>query len=127
MESVHLDFLDYFPSRMIRVEQVVGLPPQRSLQELLVEGLDLRILMGEANRGLLVQLPQSVAPLPGQLLPVVDGLSAASGAAAGAGHHLHEVVAALPALQGLHQLPGIPQAGDHRHPDLPSTWNGNVF
>ena len=61
MESVHLDFLDYFPSRMIRVEQVVGLPPQRPLQELLVEGLDLRILMGEANRGLLVQLPQSVA------------------------------------------------------------------
>ena len=94
---------------MIRMKQMVGLLSQRPLQELLVEGLDLRILMGEANRGLLVQLPQGIAPLPGQLLPVVNRLAAASGAAAGAGHHLHEVVAALPALQGLHQLPGIPQ------------------
>ena len=112
---------------MIRVKQMVGLPSQRPLQELLIEGLDLRVFMGEADGGLLVQLPQGIASFAGQFLPIMDGLSAASGAAAGAGHHLHEVVAALPALQGLHQLPGIPQPGDHRHPDLHSTWNGNVF
>ena len=71
MESVHLDFLDYFPSRMIRVEQVVGLPPQRPLQELLVEGLDLRILVREADRCLrirgVIAASQSVASRQSEL------------------------------------------------------------
>lgn len=102
-------FFHNLPCCMICMEQVVGLLSQRTLQELLVERLNLRILVGKPDGGLLIQLPQGIFPLPGQLLSVVDGLAAASCAAAGAGHHLHEVVAALPALQCLHQLPGIPQ------------------
>ena len=112
---------------MIRVKQMVGLPSQRPLQELLIEGLDLRVFMGEADGALLVQGVQTLPSLGGVVLPVVDGLTAAAGTSAGTGHDLYKIVGDLSALQGLHQLPGIPQPGDHRHPDLPSTWNGNVF
>ena len=58
---------------------------------------------------------QDAAALFRQLHAVVDGLTAAAGAAAGTGHDLHEVIAHLAPLQGGHELAGVQQAAGHCH------------
>ena len=92
---------------------------QGLMEVLVIQGLYLRVLMGEAHRHILVNVPENVAAGLRQLLSVMDRLSAAAGAAAGTGHDLHEIVAGFPLLQSVHQLTGIAQAADHRHTHLP--------
>ena len=101
------------PLPLVGVEQVVGLLRQGGLQIVPVEHLNGGVFMGEADGALGVQLVQVGAPVSGEVLAVVDGLAAAAGAAAGAGHDLHKVVVCLPGAQGVHQLAGAGLAGGH--------------
>ena len=96
---------------------------QGLFQILLVEGVHLGILMGEAELAALVQLPEHRAAEGGHLQAVVDGLAAAARAAAGAGHDLHKVVCHFSGLNGLHELTGVGQAVGHGHPDGACTGN----
>ena len=98
---------------MVGVEQMVGLFAQGRLQICPVQGLHIRVLVGEADGSLGVQLPQLAASGGCHFHALVDGLSTAAGAAPGAGHDFHEVVVHLAAVHGLHQLPGVGQAADH--------------
>ena len=65
----------HFPALVIRMEQVVRTAAEGGTQVLPIQGLDLRILMGEPHRGLLVDAPQHVSTGLGHLRAVVDGLS----------------------------------------------------
>ena len=67
--------------------------------------------------------PASTAPLPRAaaiLNALMDGLTAASGAAARAGHDFYKVIVRFPAVNSLHQLPGVTQAADDSHPNIPA-------
>ena len=57
---------------------------QRLTQILLVQRLHVGVLVGEADGAVFIQLVEVPAALGGEVLPVVDGLAAAAGAAAGA-------------------------------------------
>ena len=97
---------------------------QRLLQILTVERLDIRILVGESDGGLGIQCPQHIPARRGHLPIVVNRLAAAAGAAARAGHHLHEIVIRLAGIHRLHQGTGITQSADHSYPHLSGAWNG---
>ena len=58
------------------MQQVVGLLRQGLAQVLPVQGLHVRILVGEADGALRIQLVELLAPLGGKVLAVVDGLAA---------------------------------------------------
>ena len=75
------------------------------------------VLMGEAKLADLVQPVQNAAPDACQLLGFVDGLAAAAGTAAGAGHDFHKVVCGLAAADRLDELPGIAQAAGYGYAD----------
>ena len=76
----------------------MGLLGQRLFQIRPVQLLNIRVLVGEADIGLGVQLPQLAAPGRCHLHALVDGLAAAAGAATGAGHDFHEIIVDLAAL-----------------------------
>ena len=76
------------PLGLVGVEELMGLVGQGGFHEILVEGQHGGVLVGEAQGVVLIQGVQPLAPLPGQLLAVADGLSAAAGAAAGASSSL---------------------------------------
>ena len=105
----------HFPGLMVGVKQMVGYIAEGLFHELPIQLVDLGILVGEPGGGGLVDVPQDAAALFRQLHAVVDGLTAAAGAAAGTGHDLHEVIAYLAPLQGGHELAGVQQAAGHRH------------
>ena len=71
------------PLPLVGVEQVMGLLRQGGFQVVPVERLDGGVFMGEADGALGVQLVQVRSPVGGEVLAVVDGLTAAAGAAAG--------------------------------------------
>ena len=73
--------------------------------------------MGKAQIGNGVQTVKLFSPAFRQLLAVVDGLSAAAGAAAGTGHHFHKVILHFAPAQSLDQPPGVAQAADYGHPN----------
>ena len=82
----------HLPGGMIGVKQMVGFFRKRTDQEVFVQPLYSRIFMGEAQISHGVQTVELFAPAFCQLLTVVDGLSAAAGTAARAGHHFHKVI-----------------------------------
>ena len=61
------------------MKQMVGFFTQRRAEVFLIECLNIRVFMGEANGSVGVQIPQLVTPVRS----VLDRLSAASGTAAG--------------------------------------------
>ena len=93
---------------VVGVEQVVGLLAQRRFQVLAVQRLHVLILVGEADGHVLINAPQHVAAVGGRLFLVVDRLSAAAGAAAGAGHDLHKVVLDVAAAEDAFTSPESP-------------------
>ena len=109
----------HLPPKMIRVEEFFCFGAQGLAQELFVQPLDLGILVGEPEMAVLVQGPELFSPDAFQLhILLGNGLAASSGTAAGTGHHFHEIVMDLFPLQGLDQLPGVPQAADHGTADF---------
>ena len=111
---------------MVGVQQVVRLFAKRRAEVVLVERLDIRILVREAQKLTLIEPPEHVAAILGKLGTVVDGLAAAAGAAAGTGHDFHEVIGDLTGANGVHQLSGPGQAGDDRQAqgDVPDVEGG---
>ena len=71
--------------------------------------------MGEAQSVRAVQRVQALSAYLAQLLAVVDGLPAASGAAAGTGHDLHKIIGDLAPSEGFDELSGVAQAMGHGH------------
>ena len=63
---------------------MVGRLGERLAEVLPVQGLDVGILVREADGAVPIQGVQGFGPPGGEVLAVVDGLSAAAGAAAGA-------------------------------------------
>lgn len=63
---------------MIRVEQMMGLLSQGRTQKLPVQRLHVGVFVGEADGCVGIQLPQARTSLGGQLLALVDGLTAAA-------------------------------------------------
>ena len=70
---------------VVCVQQMMGLLPQGLFQVSPVQLLDIWVLVREADIGLGIQLPQLTAAGGRHLHTLVDGLTAAAGAAAGAG------------------------------------------
>ncbi len=95
---------------------MVGLFRKGLAQIILIELLHRRIFVREAQGSALVQGVELCAPAFRQLLTVVYRLSAAAGAAAGAGHHFHKIILNLAPPQGFDQSPGVPQAMGHSYP-----------
>ena len=95
----------------------MGFFAQGGSQIIPIECLDLRVFVGESKAADSVQTVEPLATDTGQLLRRVDGLTAAAGTAAGAGHDFYKVVLYLAAPQGTNQLAGIAQAADHSHPE----------
>ena len=80
--SLH-HFLRHLPRVVVGVQQVVRLFAKRRAEVVLVERLDIRILVREAQKLSLIEPPEHVAAIPGKLGTVVDGLATAARAAAG--------------------------------------------
>lgn len=78
---------------MVGMQQLLGQRRERLAQELAVASLDIGILVREANLGVRIQAPEYLTTLGRQLAAVMDGLTAATDAAAGARHNLNEVIA----------------------------------
>lgn len=78
---------------MVGMQQLLGQRRERLAQELAVACLDIGILVREANLGVRIETPEHLAALGCQLAAVVDGLTAATDAAARACHNLDEVIA----------------------------------
>ena len=106
------------------MEQMVGTVAQRLFEVLVVQLQHILVLMGVANLHVLIDGPQHITAVLGHFLAVVDGLTTAAGAAAGTGHHFHEIVADLAVLQGVHQAAGIAQTTDNGHADGTGTGDG---
>ena len=109
---------------MIRVKQVVRFGAHGCAQEIPIQGHDIRVLMGEADGLRPIQGPQYAAAALSHLNAVVNRLTAAAGAAAGASHNLYKVIGHIALLQGPHKLAGIAQAADHRNAN--GTGAGNL-
>ena len=106
------------PRRCDRCEADGGLFPKGGrIRKSLYSRLHRRIFMGKAQIGNGVQTVKLFSPAFRQLLAVVDGLSAAAGAAAGTGHHFHKVILHFAPAQSLDQPPGVAQAADYGHPN----------
>ena len=73
--------------------------------------------MGIPESGAGVQIIKLPSPFKGQLLPIVDGLSASAHTASRAGHDLHEVVMDLSPVDPLQKSPGVSQAADCCRPE----------
>ena len=92
---------------MIGVEQLLGALGERMLEIVVVDELHAGVLVAEADLGGRIEPPQHVAALAGKLAAVVDRLTAAAHATAGARHDLDEVMGEVPvpivpvAMQGL--------------------------
>src|SRR5450756_869208 len=85
----------------------MGLLAQRLHQELPVDLLDLRVLVGLAQRESPVLPIDRLRPLLADLGIGWHGLSASADAATRAAHDLDEVVVRLPGLNLLHQCLGL--------------------
>ena len=77
---------------MVGMQQLLGQRRERRAQKLAVARLDIGILVRETNVRLRIQAPQHLATLSRQLAAVVDGLTAATDAAARARHDLNKVI-----------------------------------
>ena len=95
------------------MKQLVGQMRSWLSKVIVVQFLYLLVFVGEADCIFLIHGVELGASLFSQLFSVVNRLSAASGAAAGTGHDLHEIVAHIAFLKGVYQLSGIAQAAGH--------------
>ena len=78
---------------MIGVKQFFRLFAQRFLQPFLIKLFDVFVFVAETHGHVLIQLVQKTASFFGpRLVVAVDGLAAASGAAAGTGHDFHKII-----------------------------------
>ena len=107
-------FLRHLPRVVVGVQQVVRLFAKRRAEVVLVERLDIRILVREAQKLTLIEPPEHVAAILGKLGTVVDGLAAAARAAAGTGHDLDKVIRCVAALDSLNELAGFPERAHDR-------------
>ena len=78
---------------MVGMQQLLGQRRERRTQELAVAHLNIGVLVREANVRSGIQAPEHLAALSCQLAAVVDGLTAATDAAARTRHNLNEVIA----------------------------------
>ena len=76
-------FLRHLPRVVVGVQQVVRLFAKRRAKIVAIERLDVRILVREAQQLVLIEPPENAAAILRQLHAVVNGLTAAAGAAAG--------------------------------------------
>ena len=100
---------------VVGVEQLVGALGQGRAEELLVDGLDLRVLMAFAQGQAPVDLIQGLDTGVPDGVVGADGLSAAADTAAGAGHDLDEDIVGLAALYPADKLLGVLQTVGHGH------------
>ena len=97
---------------MLGMQEFVCSAAQGLFQEFFIGFLHLRILMGEPKLSFAVQSIQSFSTLSGGFTAVMDRLSAAPDAAAGARHNFHKIIRHFSCLNILHQLPCIGQPTD---------------
>ena len=83
---------------MLRMQQHMRLMGHRLSKEIAVDLPDIRVLMRVADISFCVQRIELSASRKGQLLAVMDRLSAAADTAARAGHDFHKVIVDLAAL-----------------------------
>lgn len=98
---------------MVGMQQLLGQRRERLAQELAVARLDIGILVREANVRSGIQAPQYLTALGCQLAAVVDGLTAATDAAARARHDLDEVIAHAAVANRVEQTGGVAQPVCH--------------
>ena len=109
------EIVPLFAGMVVGVEQLVGALGQGRAEELLVDGLNLRVLMAFAQGQAPVDLIQGLdAGVPDGVVGA-DGLSAAADTAAGAGHDLDEDIVGLAALYPADKLLGVLQTVGHGH------------
>ena len=89
---------------MVGVQQLLCFFTQRFFQEVLIKLLYIRIVVGLAHRTVAVDGIELIAQYIGTLFAVMNRLTAAANAAAGAGHNFHEVIMNLACLQLVEQL-----------------------
>ena len=105
---------------MVGVEQMMRFLSEGLAEIVAIERLHVGIFVREAQRFALVEPPEHAAACLRQLLPVMNGLTAAARAAAGTGHDLDKVIADLATLDGVEQLPRVAESAHHR--DLHPPW-----
>ena len=105
------------------MQQMVRTFGQRLSEILFVKRLHIGAFMRETKGHLVVKSPQDISARLGALLTVVNRLTAAARAAAGAGHDLNEVILHVAGGNRLHELPGVAESTDHRRADRACTGN----
>ena len=107
--------------RMIMsVQELVGLVSKRLMQELFVQGIYFRVLVGFPQRQLCILNIDAADALSPLLVRLGQRLSAAAYTTTGAGHDFNEVIRGFPGSHLIHQLASAAQAVSHSDPDLRS-------
>ena len=87
-----MDSLRHAPGIVVRMKQSMGFMGEGLAQIVRIKLIDLRVLMGEAERPLFVQLVELRTSHIRHLKAVRDGLASSAHASAGTGHDFHEVI-----------------------------------
>lgn len=98
---------------MVGMQQLLSQRRERLAQELAVARLDIGILVRETNVRSGIQAPEHLATLGCQLAAVVDGLTAATDAAARARHNLNEIIAHAAVANRVEQTGSVAQPVCH--------------
>ncbi len=109
------------------MQQSLGQRRQRRTQELAIARLDIGILVREANLGVRIEAPQYLAALGCQLTAVMDGLTAATDAAARACHNLNEVITHAAVANRVEQTGSVSQPVCHGDAHLGAIDIGHGF
>ena len=95
---------------MVRVEQTLSTLAQGLLQVLAIQRYHVGVVVGLTQLALIIQLVQLLTQHAGTFLAVMNGLAAATHAAAGAGHDFYEIIMHLAGLQILDETASITKA-----------------
>ena len=108
LASTRLITLRHFPRPLIGMEQFLCFFTEGAAEKFRIEGFDLRIAMTEAQGHFLVKGIETLTARFGSLF-IIDGnrLATAAAAAAGAGHHFHEVIMDFSCFDGFQQVPRV--------------------
>lgn len=98
---------------MVGMQQLLGQRREWRTQELAIACLNIGILVRETNVRCRIEVPKNLATLCRQLAAVVNGLTAATDAAARARHDLDEVMARTAVANRIEQAGSVAQPVRH--------------